>query len=309
MAPDPLGGRVHDDVRAVLDRPAEGSRAEGVIHHQRNAGVVRDCRQGLEVRHVEPRIADGLDVEQAGARVDGGADLVEVVDVHEPGRDAPLGQGVGEQVVGAAVERLRRDQVVARARQVEHGERLGGLAAGHRERRDPALELGDPLLEHVARRVHDAGVDVAEHPQPEQIGGVLGVVENVARRRVDRDGARVGGRIGGLPGVHRQGIGMVRHAALLKVWENEKARTAQWSGPGLGVGWRASGLAAAARMCRGGRPPQTGETEHHSTAHRAASVHVSDFRSGSGRAHTRRPPARGARRACIRRFSSLVRPR
>ena len=94
-----------DDVRAVLDRTAEGGRAEGVVHDEGNARRVRDLGQRLEVRHVEPRIADRLDEEQAGAAVDRGADLVEVVNVHELRRDAPLGERVGEQVVRAAVQR------------------------------------------------------------------------------------------------------------------------------------------------------------------------------------------------------------
>jgi len=54
-----------------------------------------------------------------------------------------------------------------------------------------ALEGGDPLLEDVGCRVHDPGVDVAEFLQPEEPGGVVGVVEDVAGGGVDRDGARL----------------------------------------------------------------------------------------------------------------------
>ena len=41
-----------------------------------------------------------------------------------------LGQGVGEEVVGAAVEARAADDVVAGAGEVEDGERLGRLARG-----------------------------------------------------------------------------------------------------------------------------------------------------------------------------------
>ena len=195
--------------------------------------------------------------------------LVEVVDVHELGGDPPLGQGVGEQVVGAAVQRLGRDQVVARAGEVEHGQGLGGLPARHRQSRDAAFELRDALLEHVARRVHDAGVDVAEDAQPEQVGGVLRVVEHVARRRVDRHGARVGRRVGRLAGVDRQGVGLVRHGRAPREVGNEKARTALGSGPGLGCRCgRESVFAGSACTRRWLRPPTVGEAEHHSTTHR-----------------------------------------
>jgi hypothetical protein len=98
----------------------------------------------------------------------------------------------------AAVERGRRDDRVAGLREVQERERLRGLAAGRRDGRDAALELGDPALEDVRRGVHEARVDVPELAQPEEAGGVVRPVEHVGRRRVDRDGARVRGGVGRL---------------------------------------------------------------------------------------------------------------
>ena len=75
------------------------------------------------------------------------------------------------------------------------------------ERADAALERRDALLEHVGRRVHDPGVDVPELLEPEQAGRVGRVVEHVARRGVDRDGAGVRRRVGLLAGVEGQRLG------------------------------------------------------------------------------------------------------
>src|SRR5690606_15873093 len=63
-----------------------------------------------------------------------------------------------------------------------------------------------PLLKHVGRRVHDAGVDVAELLEREQVGGVVRVAEDVGRGLVDghRPGTRR--RVGLLPRVHGQGF-------------------------------------------------------------------------------------------------------
>ena len=44
---------------------------------------------------------------------------------------------------------------------------------------DSAFESGHALLEHVARGVHDARVDVAWGAQGEEVGGVLAVVEDL----------------------------------------------------------------------------------------------------------------------------------
>ena len=48
MAADPFGGRIHDDVGAELDRPAEIGRGEGVVDQQRNLRVMRDLARLAE---------------------------------------------------------------------------------------------------------------------------------------------------------------------------------------------------------------------------------------------------------------------
>ena len=58
-------------------------------------------------------------------------------------------------------------------------------------------------------RIHDAGVDVAEFLQREQVGRVLGVAELVGGRLVDRHRDRVGGRIAAVAGVQHDGLRML----------------------------------------------------------------------------------------------------
>ena len=78
-----------------------------------------------------------------------------------------------------------------------------------RDRRHPALERRDPLLEHVVGRVHDAGIDVAELLQREQARGVGGVVELVAGGLIDRDGDGLGRRVAPPTGVQRDRLGVL----------------------------------------------------------------------------------------------------
>src|ERR1039457_3384465 len=105
---------------------------------------------------------DALPIYIDGARrlVDGGGHLLRVVRVHERRLDAEARERVLEQREGAAVERRRRDDGVARLGEVQERERLRGLPARRRDGRDAALELGEPLLEDVGRGVHEARVDV-----------------------------------------------------------------------------------------------------------------------------------------------------
>jgi hypothetical protein len=67
-----------------------------------------------------------------------------------------------EELVGAAVEIVGRDDLVTHLSDGEQRERLGGLARGDGEGAGATLDRGDALLEDVRRRVHQAGVDVAE---------------------------------------------------------------------------------------------------------------------------------------------------
>ena len=215
MAPDPLGGGVDDDVGAEVDGPAGvAGGAEGVVHHERDAVVVGDLGQGLEVGHVEARVADRLDVQGAGARVDGLGEVLRVVSRDELRADAEPGKGDLELVVGAPVQVAGGDDVVAVLKDRGESQELRGLAARGGEGRGSAFEGGDPLLEDVRGRVHDPGVDVPELLEREEARPVVGVVEGVRRRLVDRDGAGVRPGGGLLPGVDLQGLETV---ALLLV--------------------------------------------------------------------------------------------
>ena len=91
-----------------------------------------------------------------------------------------------EQVVRPAVQAGRGDDVLPGLGDVQNGQRLRGLARSDGQRPGAPFQRGEPLFEHVARRIHDPRVDVAEFLQPEQPGGMVGVVEDVRRRLIDR---------------------------------------------------------------------------------------------------------------------------
>ncbi len=190
-------------------------RGEGVVDDDRDAVLVGDRGDRLEVGHVQARVADRLEVDGLGPAVDGLLELGGLGAVDEPELDAVLGQRVLEEVVGAAVERGAGDDVVAGAGQVEDRQRFGRLARADAQRSDAALESGDALLEDVGGGVHDPGVDVAELLQAEEAGGVVGVVEDVAGGGVDRDRAGLGRGIDVLAGVDGEGFATVSGCVLV----------------------------------------------------------------------------------------------
>ena len=63
------------------------------------------------------------------------------------------------------------------------------MSGGRRQSRDAALERRHPLLKDIRRRIHQAGVDVAKLLEGKQLGSMLGVLELISRRLINRHGA------------------------------------------------------------------------------------------------------------------------
>ena len=105
MAADELGGRVHHDVGAVLERVAQVGAGQGVVHDEGDLVLVRDGRHPGKVEDVSLGIAYGLGLDRLGVGPEGRPPCVQVVGViHEGDLDAQLGQRVAEEAVGPAVE-------------------------------------------------------------------------------------------------------------------------------------------------------------------------------------------------------------
>ena len=195
MAAEELGCGVNHDVRTVLDGADEVGRAEGVVHHQGDAVLVRQLSQGVDVGDVAVGVAQRLNVDGAGLWTDGALHFRKIVDVHEIGGNAEAGQGVGEQVVAAAVDGLLGDKVAAvltqRFQHVGNSRRAGG----QRQRRHAAFQSSHPFFQHVLGGIGETAVNVAGVRQPEAGGGVGAVVEHVRGGGVNGNGAGIGSRV------------------------------------------------------------------------------------------------------------------
>ena len=110
-----------------------------------------------------------------------------------------------ELVDRAAIELSRRHEFIARPQQGMKGDQLRRMARCQRQRRRPALEGGDARLQHRRGRVHDPGIDIAECPQREQVGGMLDILEDKGGGLVDRGDPGTGHGIGLRTGVNGEG--------------------------------------------------------------------------------------------------------
>ena len=111
VAGEELRRRVEHEVGAVLERPHQIRRGERRIDQERQAVLVRERRHARDVEHVEARIAERLAEQQPRLGTDRGAPRVESRGSTNVVVDAEARQRVVEQVVRAAVERARRDDV------------------------------------------------------------------------------------------------------------------------------------------------------------------------------------------------------
>ncbi len=166
--------------------------------------AVRDVGHLGNVENFEAGIADRLGDDESRFRPDGRLEAGKIARLDEGGGDAEARQRMRQEVDGAAIEGGRRHDVAALAHQRHDGEMHGRHAACRAHRADAVLQRRQPFLQHRRRRVGDPGVDVAGALEVEQGGGMVGVLKDVGRCLVDRNGARPGDRIGVLPGMQAQ---------------------------------------------------------------------------------------------------------
>ncbi|OEI69485.1 hypothetical protein Cus16_0091 [Curtobacterium sp. ER1/6] len=217
-----LRGGVHDDVGAVLDRPDEVRRRQGVVDDERHPGPVRGVGDPGDVEDVVLRVRDRLGEEELRVRSDRARPRVQVALVgDEVDLDAEAREVLQEQALGALVDAPGAHHVVAGLEQPEQRDRHRGLAAADEDRLGAPLQQGDAALDVGVRRVAEPGVRVAVVGAGEAVAGLLEVVEEEPGRHVDRGHPCAVCGVGQEAAVHlfgREAVAVVRHGPLLVSW-------------------------------------------------------------------------------------------
>ena len=155
-----------------------------------------DFRNCINVGNVAVGIAQGFQIDGLGVGPDGSGDSLQVVGVHKGGLYSELGQGMGQQIVGAAIDGFLCHDMVPRLGQSLDGVRNGRRAGGHSQRRRTALQGRDARFQHLLGGVGQPAVDIAGILQAKPGGGVGGIPEHIAGGLVDGDRTGAGGRVG-----------------------------------------------------------------------------------------------------------------
>ncbi len=147
---------------------------------------MRDFRQLFEIGYVAERIAHRFTKDRLGPVVDQLFECLRVTIIGEAHINAVLRQSVCKQVISAAVKRRGRHDVVTRLGDGHHGISDGGHAGSQPQCCDAAFQFSHTLFQHIRRRVHDARVNIALNLEVKQVCTMLGIVECIGCRLIDR---------------------------------------------------------------------------------------------------------------------------
>src|SRR5579862_3580173 len=174
VAVDELRCRMHDNVRAMLDRAAEIGSRERIVDDQRDARVVRECCERAQIGNDARRISDGLHEDQPRLRPNCGAHRAEIVGGYERRLDSHSLDRYGKLRHRTAVDVLRTNEMVAGLREREHHAELRRKPAGESDAAEAALQTRHPFFECSDRGIANTAVDVPVTAQRKELRSLLG---------------------------------------------------------------------------------------------------------------------------------------
>ncbi len=102
LAVDVLGRRMHDDVGPELERPLQDRRREGVVEHDRGAGLVREVAHCFHIDDVEHRVRGRFEQHRLRRLAERLLPLRKITAIDELAGDAVLRQQLVDDVSGTS---------------------------------------------------------------------------------------------------------------------------------------------------------------------------------------------------------------
>ena len=192
---DELCSGMDNNVCAVLERTEEVRRCECGVYNKRNLMCMCNGCDLFNVNQRCVRVTDGLDEDGLCLIVNRVFKSALFIRVYERCGDAVLRERVLEQIVGAAVDGLRGNDVVTCACEVEKRIVDGCCTGSDAKCRYAALQGCNALLKCVHGGVRQTAVDVACICEREAGCCVCGVLEDEGSRLIDRHCAGIGGGV------------------------------------------------------------------------------------------------------------------
>ncbi len=189
-----FGGRIDHHIGAELQRLLEDRGGEDIIDHHLGPDLLGQGADGGDVGHLQQRIGRAFDEEHLGVGPHGRAPGGDVRPRHQAGLDAESRRPIVEDPAAGAEHGLGAHQMIAGPQQSGQGQvhrrhARGRAAAGLR-----AFQQGQPVLEHLHRRIGVARIDKARVVAGEAPIGGLGAVIDEALGQIEGFGGFAIGR-------------------------------------------------------------------------------------------------------------------
>ena len=172
-----LGGGVGHDVGPPFKRSAVDGCGESVVDHQWHAVTVGDACKLLDVENLASRVRDGFTEEQFGVGLESlFYFLFRSILIHKGAADAQLLQRNAEEVVGAAIDFIGSNDVVAGLTNIEHGIEVGSLSARREHGPHPTFERSNLSGHGIVGGILQTRIEIALLFQIEKVGHLFCII-------------------------------------------------------------------------------------------------------------------------------------
>ena len=155
-----------------------------------------DLCQTFDVYHIRVGVTQSLDVESLGVLLKACFDLIIIGRSHESGGHTVVHQSMRQQIVGAAVNIICRNDMISLFCQVLDRVADSCCATGYRQSCGTTFQCCNTLLEDALCRVAQTTVDLTGIFQSETGCCVIAVAEYIRRCLINGNGSGTGHRIG-----------------------------------------------------------------------------------------------------------------
>ena len=118
-----------------------------------------------------------------------------MIRIYEMGGDAELRQGIGEELIGTAVQCRGRNDLIPGTGNVQNRIGDSSCPGSNGESRRAAFQSGQSLFEYILGRIRQATIDITGILQGEAVFCLLRVLEYIGSGLVNRNRSGAGHRI------------------------------------------------------------------------------------------------------------------
>src|SRR5450759_2151139 len=104
MSDDELGGRVNNDISAMLEWLYQVWCRKCIVQYQWYPILVSDISGGANIQGIKTWIADGFSIDSFSPIIDGSTEVFRVTAIHEANSDSQFRERVMEEVICSAVQ-------------------------------------------------------------------------------------------------------------------------------------------------------------------------------------------------------------